>query len=229
MSGAGFLWETQSPAKMENFEARSGPSNVSTRFWTAFSLEVEHTASCFLEVMASSINRSTPGRRGTVPSRINPLKTSVFARWSSLTRACLSLLSPSKAVGHPTAFQWAVMRSLPPPTSNSFPYPSMVHSVSRDRSAKTRLKATRWASRSVSARTPSMSHRMASSDGAGLVLLVVLNPSDTDTSDAANNNATAIRVVRNALAAVVIVVMVVIAIAADLYWIVTVWRVWYES
>mmetsp|Transcript_12242 Transcript_12242/g.34984 ORF Transcript_12242/g.34984 Transcript_12242/m.34984 type:complete len:217 (+) Transcript_12242:617-1267(+) len=168
MSGAGFLRSTQSPAKIVNSEAVSVPSNVSTRFWTAFSLDVEQTATVFPASMAERITRSTPGRSGTVPSRMSPLKTSVLAKWSSLTRACLiSSCRSARGAGQPTAFQWAVMRSLPPPTSSSLPYPSTVHSVSRERSAKTRLKATLWASRSVSAKTPSISHRMASRDGAG--------------------------------------------------------------
>mmetsp|Transcript_20366 Transcript_20366/g.42481 ORF Transcript_20366/g.42481 Transcript_20366/m.42481 type:complete len:251 (-) Transcript_20366:85-837(-) len=167
MSGDGFLLATTSPAKIVNLVARSPPRSVCTRFVTAFSLEVEQTASVFPVAIASSINRSTPGRRGTTPSPMRSLKIFVFASWSSLTRACLSFSSSEKDSGHPTAFQWAVIRSFPPPTSRSFPYPSTVHSVSRLCFSKTRLNATRWASRSVSARTPSMSHSMASREGAG--------------------------------------------------------------
>ena len=101
-SGAGFFFLTISPAKIWNLEARSAPISVETRLLTAFSLEVEHTASLTPDTIASSTIRNTPGRKGILPSSISCMNKSVFCRWSDM------ILSerPSSGIsfGQPTSF-----------------------------------------------------------------------------------------------------------------------------
>mmetsp|Transcript_24965 Transcript_24965/g.55981 ORF Transcript_24965/g.55981 Transcript_24965/m.55981 type:complete len:335 (-) Transcript_24965:228-1232(-) len=140
-SGAGFFALTMSPAKIWNLAARSGPMSVETRLDTASSFDVEHTASLTLFAIASSTSASTPGLRGILPSSMSFMNMSVFCRWRDLTLSC----RPSSGIcsGHPTSFQWAVIRSFPPPVSRSFPYLSFVQSSAMSFCANAMLNPTR--------------------------------------------------------------------------------------
>ena len=69
MSGAGFLWGTQSPAsRTSKRAARSGPAAWSRIARTDGSAEVEATASFQPASCASAMIRRIPGRGGSFPA-----------------------------------------------------------------------------------------------------------------------------------------------------------------
>ena len=152
------------------------------RYQGTISCEYTQTNECIAHISWYS---KPPGRMGQSPDSTAIWNFSVLSLCSSLTRASFSA-SELTVSGQPTSLKYLVILSFPPPVFNNSPYRSTFHSAlifleanafhgkKKILSSKhlinscilkidiTWLKVTLWASRSVSAMTPSQSNNNAS-------------------------------------------------------------------